>query len=548
MRMSVVGGLALALVVAGVQTGLGARAPAPAAAAAVVTPLRVMPLGDSNTEGGPGNGGWRTGLYDEILAGGYAVDLVGSNGDSGAPYDDDNEGHGGWEAAQLAGHGPLPSWEWRYPDGARYGVDWWVGQSRPDVLLVMAGTNDILHGVSPQDTANRVLDLVDRALQARPGLTVVVGQVPRMFNGTTGEPNGDVPVADERIAAGVQTRAAQGAAVRLADTTSGMVFADYQSDGVHLTPAGYAKLGALWFAALKPLLQKAGGDTPYGGAARPVPATIEAEHFDVGGEGVGYSDADSANRGGAARTREGVDLVASGDRTAVGFTADGEWLDYTIRVPAAGTYTVSTRYAGGGALRFQVDGSDVTSTFTLASTGSSTTFADHDETVSLAAGDHVLRVLIATGGLDLDRFTVRNAAVGPLPDGTYRITDHFTQQVLDVPAGSATDGLRIVQYPWSGGDNQRWTLTNLGDGYYTIRNVKTGLNLSLDADGYPVQQTPSGADAQKWHIDTNKLGTLNIGNAASSGGLTPRSGAVGSTLYLNYWTDWVWMRWTAEAA
>ena len=34
---------------------------------------------------------------------------------------------------------------------------------------------------------------------------------------------------------------------------------------------------------------------PYQGVAATVPGVIEAEHFDYGGEGVGYSDSTSSN-------------------------------------------------------------------------------------------------------------------------------------------------------------------------------------------------------------------------------------------------------------
>ena len=38
-----------------------------------------------------------------------------------------------------------------------------------------------------------------------------------------------------------------------------------------------------------------GGGEPYGATVTVVPGSIEAEEFDLGGEGVGYSDADAIN-------------------------------------------------------------------------------------------------------------------------------------------------------------------------------------------------------------------------------------------------------------
>jgi len=52
---------------------------------------------------------------------------------------------------------------------------------------------------------------------------------------------------------------------------------------------------------------------------------IEAEDFDLGGQGVGYNDTTKANTGNAGdRTTEGVDIVTGGENgKVVGFTTMG---------------------------------------------------------------------------------------------------------------------------------------------------------------------------------------------------------------------------------
>jgi hypothetical protein len=47
---------------------------------------------------------------------------------------------------------------------------------------------------------------------------------------------------------------------------------------------------------------------PYGGTARAVPGTVQAEDFNNGGENVAYHDLDAANNGNTYRTSEGVDI------------------------------------------------------------------------------------------------------------------------------------------------------------------------------------------------------------------------------------------------
>ena len=60
---------------------------------------------------------------------------------------------------------------------------------------------------------------------------------------------------------------------------------------------------------------------------------IEVENYDDGGSRRGYSDTDAENKGDAEmRADEGVDLVLGGTGVALGYTAAGEWLEYTVNV------------------------------------------------------------------------------------------------------------------------------------------------------------------------------------------------------------------------
>src|SRR4051812_1096336 len=72
-------------------------------------PVRIMPLGDSLTEGGYNQEGqWRVGpgfrgvLYDQLVHQGFNIDFVGSVASGPADlFDRDHEGHSGWRIDQL---------------------------------------------------------------------------------------------------------------------------------------------------------------------------------------------------------------------------------------------------------------------------------------------------------------------------------------------------------------------------------------------------------------------------------------------------------------
>ncbi|HEX8914855.1 MAG TPA: carbohydrate-binding protein, partial [Humisphaera sp.] len=156
------------------------------------------------------------------------------------------------------------------------------------------------------------------------------------------------------------------------------------------------------------------GPSPYGGTPWPVGGSaggqVEAENYDVGGEGVAYHDADPANLGGAYRA-DGVDVeptTDAGGGYAVGHVAAGEWLEYTVSVAAAGAYDVSARVAAdvgyGGTFHVEVDGANVTGPMSFGSTGGWQSYATVTRAgVSLPAGTHVVRVAFdaANSGGDL---------------------------------------------------------------------------------------------------------------------------------------------------
>ena len=89
--------------------------------------------------------------------------------------------------------------------------------------------------------------------------------------------------------------------------------------------------------------------TPYSGSGINLPGTLQAEQFDKGGEGVAFHDSDSNDEGKASyRTdNEGVDIVTGNGGYAIGYTANGEWLEYTVNVKETGTYGYKATVSSG---------------------------------------------------------------------------------------------------------------------------------------------------------------------------------------------------------
>src|SRR3982750_1961655 len=90
--------------------------------------VRVMPLGDSITDGFNVPGGYRIGLWQRLAAGRYTTDFVGSqfNGPGGLG-DHDHEGHPGWRIDQTDAN-----------------ITGWLRTTTPRTVLLHIGTNDVL--------------------------------------------------------------------------------------------------------------------------------------------------------------------------------------------------------------------------------------------------------------------------------------------------------------------------------------------------------------------------------------------------------------------
>lgn len=137
------------------------------------------------------------------------------------------------------------------------------------------------------------------------------------------------------------------------------------------------------------------GQAPYLGSPVSLPGVVETEDFDVGGNGESYSDVDAGNNGFAYRQTD-VDIQAN--TTDAGFSVawilPGEWLEYTVETPEAGTYGVTVRassFFGGDPVGFSIDGQDVSGDIVIPATGGVQNWTDVTATLELPAGRHILR-------------------------------------------------------------------------------------------------------------------------------------------------------------
>jgi endonuclease/exonuclease/phosphatase family metal-dependent hydrolase len=155
--------------------------------------------------------------------------------------------------------------------------------------------------------------------------------------------------------------------------------------------------------------------SPYSGSPATLPGTINAADFDNGGQGVAYSDQSSGNSGSSYRQTD-VDIQgASIGGYNIGWTAAGEWLQYTVTVATTGTYNVSLRVAALSSNSVEVSLGSASTSFAVPGTGGWQSWQTVTRQMGLAAGQHVMTVKFSTGGVNLHSITAASASSSPPP-------------------------------------------------------------------------------------------------------------------------------------
>ena len=147
-----------------------------------------------------------------------------------------------------------------------------------------------------------------------------------------------------------------------------------------------------------------------------LPMTIEAENFDyspVNQNNRTFNDTSTVNKGNAYRSNESVDIQTSKEGGYnVGWIDDEEWLSYTVYVPSTGNYNLSLKIAAlnsGGSVKVLFDGDDKSDFIDVPSTGDWEKWQDLTlaEEVTLTQGVQSMRILVGSGGFNIDNITVK---------------------------------------------------------------------------------------------------------------------------------------------
>lgn len=282
------------LIAAATALFLSALLPGTPAAAESNGGVRVMPLGDSITEGTQVPGGYRIGLWQRLSAGGYRVDFTGSQYNGPAALGDhDHEGHPGWRIDQIDAN-----------------VVTWLRNTGSHTVLLHIGTNDILQNYDVGRAPARLSGLIDHITATVPDAEVFVATIIPIAN--SGQESA-ARTFNSAIPGIVQSNQNAGKHVHLVDMHSALTTGDL-TDGVHPTATGYDKMAATWFGALQSVPGSIG--TPGTSTARQIVGTQSGRCVDAASaaNGTQVRLQDCGGQAGQAWTRTGQELTVGGTK------------------------------------------------------------------------------------------------------------------------------------------------------------------------------------------------------------------------------------------
>jgi hypothetical protein len=95
----------------------------------------------------------------------------------------------------------------------------------------------------------------------------------------------------------------------------------------------------------------------------------------------------------------------------------------------------------------------------------------------------------------------------PGSNGYFSITNKNSNKELDVNGGSAIAGSGVIQWDYSGSNSQQWQITDIGFGYYKIINRNSNQSLDVNSGatwngGNIIQWYWNNGNNQQWQVAT----------------------------------------------
>ena len=197
---------------------------------------------------------------------------------------------------------------------------------------------------------------------------------------------------------------------------------------------------------------------PWSGQPVSLPGVVQAENYDLGGEGLAYHDTTPGNVFGVYRT-DGMDVAsissANGGGYHLGNVDTGEWAEYQVNITQTQNYELLLRlasgYVGTAHFRFLLDGVDISGSQAVSSTGGWDTYIQRVIPVGILQAGNLreIRLALDDGAWDLDWFELRPATCSPpaitLQPKSKNIDPHQSWTLTGGASGSPAPALQWLK-------------------------------------------------------------------------------------------------------
>lgn len=215
---------------------------------------KLMPVGDSITLGKDTvTGGYRSVLYEWLTASGYAITYVGK-GDDGDPANatvtsskmttpSSHEGYGSFRTDMILNGG---SAEKRTAPPLKETL----AKYRPDIVLLMIGTNDIIQDKDLEHLNERMEKLIATVLESDSNITLLVASIAPIRHPKWAGKESQVMAFNAAVQAMVARHKALHHKIDFVDVHASLEKEGLSGDGVHPNQGGYRKIAGAWYQAL----------------------------------------------------------------------------------------------------------------------------------------------------------------------------------------------------------------------------------------------------------------------------------------------------------
>lgn len=197
------------------------------------------------------------------------------------------------------------------------------------------------------------------------------------------------------------------------------------------------------------------------------------------------------------------------------------YVEFNVRVPSAGSYTVNVRYDNG---------TGANSSHAVSVNGGAATSISYPPTVdwgryrwaqltaSLNAGNNTIRFTYSGTYAELDMIAVYQTSAA-MP-AEFRVVNRSSGKYLEIANGSTADGAGAVQYGFVGNPRQVWRIGTSSGSYFYVTNKNSWKYLEIPsastADGTQAGQWgPTSNATQEWSLVPTTSGYYNVINRNS---------------------------------